>query len=138
MKRFFRNTDWTLATILCVGLMAGVFASYALLTVRDANAAGAHGIFLKTSVTGTAETDTVTFHAYTRGSTCFIFPPQNGTIKTYYINPDGIRRQLDSRTVVAATLKTIDLDLRLPHGIVTYTADVDPTGSNIEVECSTY
>lgn len=123
---------WWIAAAVLTLVVAGLYVG------TSADAAGKRGPFAKVPITGTTENDVLTFNSRVRGVACYIWAPQAGTVKTYYNNPDGVRREMDSRAVSATTLLVIDFDYRLPEGIMTYTASVDPTGSNIEVECGTY
>ena len=73
-----------------------------------------------------------------RGFTLFAYASAAGTVKTYWVTPDGSERLLDSTTVAATTTTFTDFDYSIPGQVkVTWTSG---SGSSltVEVECIAY
>tara|TARA_R100000234_G_scaffold61763_1_gene37377 strand:- start:495 stop:815 length:321 start_codon:yes stop_codon:yes gene_type:complete len=73
-----------------------------------------------------------------RGFTLFAYASAAGSLKTYWVTPDGAERLLDTTAVAATTTTFTDFDYSIPGQVkVTWTSD---SGSSltVEVECVAY
>jgi len=66
-----------------------------------------------------------------RGLVLFCYASAAGTMKTYWVTPDGAERLLDTTSVSATTTTVTDFDYSLPQIKVTWTSS---SGSSLTVE----
>jgi len=72
-----------------------------------------------------------------RGLVLFCYASAAGTMKSYWVTPDGEERLLDTTTVSATTTTVTDFDYSLPQIKVTWTSD-SGTSLTVEIEGVSY
>jgi len=72
-----------------------------------------------------------------RGLVLFCYASAAGTMKSYWVTPDGAERLLDTTTVSATTTTVTDFDYSLPQIKVTWTSD-SGTSLTVEIEGVSY
>ena len=93
-----------------------------------------NGAHYSATVATTAEQTAFTMYRSShgqRGGVVFCYASAAGTLKTYWVTPDGAERLLDTTTVAATTTTVVDFDYSCPQFKVTWTSD---SGSSLTVE----